>query len=92
MADQKEFGLAGIIGWHRKGTRYGIGQDEADGLFFVDGGNDDRDPGLGHDGPGATVECTPCGAGPRSPLDLIGPGTLVGLGVLTKMVESAPPA
>jgi predicted glycogen debranching enzyme len=25
--------LAGIIGWHRKGTRYGIGQDQADGLL-----------------------------------------------------------
>ena len=25
--------LADIIGWHRKGTRYGIGQDPADGLL-----------------------------------------------------------
>ena len=25
--------LAGIIGWHRKGTRYGVGQDQADGLL-----------------------------------------------------------
>jgi predicted glycogen debranching enzyme len=27
--------LADIIGWHRKGTRYGIGQDEADGLLHM---------------------------------------------------------
>ena len=27
--------LADIIGWHRKGTRYGIGQDPADGLLHA---------------------------------------------------------
>ena len=29
--------LADIIGWYRKGTRYGIGQDLADGLLRAGG-------------------------------------------------------